>query len=184
MDSNTTDQLFDSATTTLTQLTQTIHGLDASTYTRDSSALPGSTIGKHVRHILDHFNLLFHALSSNASTDSGCNADTMSVNYAQRIRNVSTESDVQAGLEAIRQAVACAEGLRKQGVEAGEAIEVVDVMSSGSEVALMSTVGRELWFCVHHMVHHNAVIAQLFFEFGLAPSLKAAYAPSTLKASK
>ncbi|ORX67432.1 hypothetical protein DL89DRAFT_269250 [Linderina pennispora] len=172
MDSNTTDQLFDSATTTLAQLTQTIHGLDASTYTRDSSALPGSTIGKHVRHILDHFNLL------------GCNADTMSVNYAQRIRNVSTESDVQAGLEAIRQAVACAEGLRKQGVEAGEAIEVVDVMSSGSEVALMSTVGRELWFCVHHMVHHNAVIAQLFFEFGLTPSLKTAYAPSTLKASK
>ncbi|KAJ1946428.1 hypothetical protein GGF37_001166 [Kickxella alabastrina] len=56
---------------------------------------------------------------------------------------------------------------------------VVDTMPDGEEARFMSTVGRELWFCTHHMVHHNAVITMLMHEFGHKVPDEFAYAPST-----
>jgi hypothetical protein len=52
--------------------------------------------------------------------------------------------------------------------------------AEGEQAALPSTLGRELGFCTHHAIHHNALIKviatwmkiekQLPKGFGLAPS--------------
>ncbi|RKP27730.1 hypothetical protein SYNPS1DRAFT_26630 [Syncephalis pseudoplumigaleata] len=41
---------------------------DDDTYTAISRNVPGSTIGKHVRHLCDHFRLLFEGLEGSASS--------------------------------------------------------------------------------------------------------------------
>ncbi|KAI7826670.1 hypothetical protein BX661DRAFT_183239 [Kickxella alabastrina] len=81
-------------------------------------------------------------------------------------RDHQTESRVCSGVAAIQ---GCVDKLHafKGGLE------------GNLEARFMSTVGRELWFCTHHMVHHNAVITMLMHEFGHKVPDEFAYAPST-----
>lgn len=54
------------------------------------------------------------------------------------------------------------------------------LLAEGEEQAFQSTIGRELGFCTHHAIHHNALIKTiattlaidklLAKDFGLAPS--------------
>ncbi|KAJ1647337.1 hypothetical protein J3B02_005387 [Coemansia erecta] len=175
--STTEHQLIDGARKCLERLRITIQPLDDPTYTRESQALPGSTIGKHVRHIIEHFTLLIQAINSK---------QPVTVNYAARHRNKDIETHVESGMDAILdvsdpQLTICLELLESDYLSLHTPIRVIDTLPSGVESALMSTLGRELWFCTHHMIHHNAVIASLLYEAGHAPPPEFAYAPSTVK---
>ncbi|KAJ1880583.1 hypothetical protein H4R99_007625 [Coemansia sp. RSA 1722] len=176
--STTEYQLIDGARKSLQRLHQTISELDDTIYTRQSVALPGSTIGKHVRHIIEHYLLLINAITSGKQP--------ISVNYASRRRDVTIETSVQNGMDAILsvadpQLTVCLDLLNKPDLSLRTPVRVTDTLPSGMESALMSTLGRELWFCTHHMVHHNAIIASLLHEAGRQAPQEFAYAPSTVK---
>ncbi|KAJ2719681.1 hypothetical protein GGI07_005064 [Coemansia sp. Benny D115] len=178
---STHTQLLNGATDTLRQLSANISNLTDQIYTRESQALPGSTIGKHVRHLLDHFNILITALSNNTPL--------ATVNYSSRVRDTVVESSVKGGQDAIDDMahislLDCNRMLEEGTLALRTPIRVIDVLPSGAESAFMSTLGREFWFCIHHMVHHNAIIASLMYEFGCTSSKEFAYAPSTAKALK
>ncbi|KAJ1802236.1 hypothetical protein LPJ75_006247 [Coemansia sp. RSA 2598] len=175
--STTEYQLIDGARKSLARLRFTIKPLDDATYTRESAALPGSTIGKHVRHIIEHFTLLTQAINTK---------QPLAVNYAARNRDQAIESSVQKGLESITavadpQMSTCLEFLESGKLSLRTPVRVVDTLPSGMESSLMSTLGRELWFCTHHMIHHNAIIASLLHEAGMSAPREFAYAPSTVK---
>ncbi|KAJ2017487.1 hypothetical protein H4218_004192 [Coemansia sp. IMI 209128] len=167
--------LFDSACDQLTLLGQTLSPLTDAQYTTESQALPGSTIGKHVRHILDHFSLLFTALSAHPPA---------TVCYSHRERNAFAQDTVAGGRSTIESTVQRARALSTQPNAHADPLTISDTMTGGNEEAFTSTVGRELWFCIHHMIHHNAIIASLMHEFGLHPPTQFAYAPSTIKHNK
>ncbi|KAJ2063532.1 hypothetical protein GGI17_001607 [Coemansia sp. S146] len=165
--------LFDSTADQLTELSKTISALTDAKYTSESHALPGSTIGKHVRHILDHFSLLFSALAIDPHP---------TVSYSRRERNSFAQDSVAGGVASIEAMAQTARDLRNQAnARPTDPITISDTMPGGNDEQFVSTLGRELWFCTHHMIHHNAIIASLMHEFGLHPPTQFAYAPSTIK---
>ncbi|KAI9501083.1 hypothetical protein GGI25_005867 [Coemansia spiralis] len=168
----TPKELLTSSTSYLLHLRDTLALVPDATYTRISTALPGSTIGKHVRHVLDHFMLLL--------------ASSGRVNYSLRERNEDTQSSVASGQAAILRTVERIRSVLEDGcsVNVESPVCIEDTLPGGNDRAFVSTLGRELWFCTHHMIHHNAVIACLMFEFGLQPPKEFAYAPSTIKRSQ
>ncbi|KAJ2777270.1 hypothetical protein GGI15_004560 [Coemansia interrupta] len=172
---DTETQLIVGAVTNLTSLSQMISGLTAESYTQESTALPGSTVGKHVRHLLEHFTQLLSALPLPMPT----------VDYAARKRNQGIEASVQGGIGGVDEILCeldrCAEYLGSGEWSVDKAVRVVDVMPDGQEAVFMSTLGRELWFCSHHTVHHVAIITTLLHEMGISTSAGLAYAPSTVK---
>ncbi|KAJ2367068.1 hypothetical protein IW150_005770 [Coemansia sp. RSA 2607] len=172
---DTETQLIVGAVTNLTSLSQMIADLDDSSYTQESVALPGSTVGKHVRHLLEHFTQLLSALPLEMPT----------VNYAARKRNQDIETTVQGGVDGVddmlRELDNCAVHIHFGEWTIDKAVRVVDIMPDGQEAVFMSTLGRELWFCSHHTVHHVAIITTLLHEMGISTSAGLAYAPSTAK---
>ncbi|KAJ2655809.1 hypothetical protein IWW48_005347 [Coemansia sp. RSA 1200] len=164
---------------------------DPPVYARVSAALAGSTIGKHVRHILDHFSILL-----------AVERPDQCASYMRRERSTDTESSVGGGqaaimrvVERIRQKKQQQQQLeqkkqqqqQQQGellVAADARVFIEDTMPGNDTAAFVSSWARELWFCTHHMIHHNAIIACLMHEFGLQPPAEFAYAPSTLKAKQ
>lgn len=149
----------------LNQCGRMIELVDDGAYATASGVLRGGTIGKHVRHALDHYCALLDCDGS------------APVDYDHRDRATAIETD---------RAAACGEIDRLRGVISGLDAEMlgkatrVRVMLSGAgeEAVLDSTIGRELFFATHHAIHHQAMIkaiaaehgAELDGEFGTAPS--------------
>lgn len=136
-------------------------------YAAESGVLKGGTIGKHVRHTLDHFVAAL-----------GCPAGG-AIEYDRRARNVPMETDRGEALAAIR-------GLRErlagvsEGVLASPVRVRVMLTGDGREAELHSTLGRELAFAMHHAVHHHAMIKAMAGEFGVDAGEEFGRAPSTL----
>ncbi|KAJ2402758.1 hypothetical protein GGI23_000477 [Coemansia sp. RSA 2559] len=173
--------LLEAAESYLLHLHGTLALIPGPAYTRVSAALPGSTIGKHVRHVLDHFSLLLAADPADPA---------VAVSYTQRERNLATETSPPGGQDAIMKMVAILRRAKHRVLLPDAPLRIEDTVpatessSCGGDAAFVSSWGRELWFCTHHMIHHNAVIACLMHEFGLQPPKEFAYAPSTLKHSQ
>ncbi|KAJ1962001.1 hypothetical protein GGI12_002925 [Dipsacomyces acuminosporus] len=185
MDTEISERLFDSAASYLRHLSETISTLDDATYTQASTALPGSTIGKHARHILDHFNLLLAAAEAGSASEPRHETRYESVHYSHRERNTSAENDVASGRISIGQTVKRLLDLKqRRSPDLFSSIHIFDTLPDGREAEFASTLGRELWFCIHHLVHHNAIIASLLHEFGQDRPTDFAYAPSTIQAKE
>ncbi|KAJ2557888.1 hypothetical protein EV175_001077 [Coemansia sp. RSA 1933] len=181
-----TADLLDGAVSYLTHLHDSLALIPDPAYTHVSAALPGSTIGKHVRHILDHFSLFLAAAA--AAADPAVEAPCIS--YSHRERSPGTETFVKEGQRAIMNMVARLRSLKNGHMPQPDSpVTIEDTLPPSAshqkegDSAFVSSWARELWFCTHHMIHHNAIIACLMHEAGLHPPKEFAYAPSTLKRS-
>lgn len=63
--------------------------------THESTLIPGSTIGKHLRHSLDHYRLLLDAVPSTSAA-----AGVIEVNYDTRVRMLDMETTPTSALDA------------------------------------------------------------------------------------
>jgi len=145
-----------------------IRDLPEQVYQSPSSVLRGGTIGKHVRHVLDHYCSACVGLEASEPID-----------YDRRERGGTVESEVRealAEIERIRGKLATLAGA------AGDApVELrVMVASDGSEVGLKSSLAREIAFATHHAVHHQAMMRAIASEHGAPVSEDFGKAPSTL----
>jgi hypothetical protein len=137
-------------------------------YTTESSVLPGGTVGKHLRHVVDHY----HAIVSGAT-------NVEPVDYDNRLRDVPMETDRSHALRTIGKLRVNIQDLGS--VSDTTAIRVrVMVAGDGCCATLHTSLGRELAFATHHAVHHQAMMRAIAGEFGvdLAPSF--GKAPSTI----
>lgn len=133
-----------------------------------SRVLPGGSIGKHLRHMMDHFV---------AAADAA--ATGLSIDYDHRDRNVPMERDPQVASDVIALVRA---RLREAVTKPMHAPVTVKVMltGTGEEADLKSTVAREIFFAMHHGVHHQAMMRAIAAEFGLEVDADFGKAPSTL----
>jgi hypothetical protein len=140
-------------------------------YTAESQTHRGGTLGKHLRHTLDHFAAALAVLADPAAT----------ISYDRRARNVPMETSRAAAIAAIAHA---REQLAAAAPEALHTPVRVRIMinAQGQEADLMSTLGRELAFATHHAVHHQAMMKAIAAEFGVDLDERFGKAPSTLEA--
>jgi len=154
--------------------------------TYESRLMPGSTIGKHLRHARDHFELLLQAITS---------PPPLILSYDKRMRNTPMESSVSAAHDALSSTITQLEHLltncqgdRDHGkgviLVNGRHIELDEPMTLNAVTpdmqALQTSFGRELWFAGLHAVHHWSMIRVIAGELDLGIAGTFGVAPSTL----
>jgi len=167
--------------TTLTQLLQVSrivlrqgielldnHITSSDQLTVHSQHLPGSTIGKHLRHSRDHFELLLECIKS---------PPPHVLSYDVRIRNTPMEQDRDAARAALLETIKHLE-------------EVVPRVDPAAPITLQAVTpflhefntsfGRELWFAGLHCVHHWSMVRVIAGELNIKLADDFGFAPSTL----
>ena len=123
-----------------------------------------SSIGGHIRHILDHYECFFQG------------SVNFVVDYDSRSRDWRVEKDPKWATASIS---ACQENLNQLEQAEDSPVHVkMDTGSSPDELLAGSTFSRELQFLLSHTIHHYALIAvicslagtQVPVDFGIAPS--------------
>ena len=149
------------------QLVDFLDDLDAPLYGEMYGARTQHSIGKHVRHIIDHYLTFLQALSANGTLD-----------YELRQREVVLEIDQRAARQCLCQI-------------AGKLTNNVSVLapksvtmrhnSGGHYLALGTSLERELVFLASHTVHHMAIIGLLAEQAGQQVPSGFGVNPSTLR---
>ena len=139
----------------------------AESYARADAATFGSSIGSHMRHVLDHYTSLVEGL------------DTGIVDYDDRKRGTKVETDLATCVETAK---ALLSKLEELDLSLSRSIEViVSANTRDTNARSVSTVGRELHFLASHTVHHYALIAIASRMQCIRPEDTFGVAPSTLK---
>lgn len=128
-----------------------------------------ASVGRHFRHVLEHFHCLLQGANSGE------------VNYDGRKRDARIET------EASFAAAATNEVIRQ--IELWNAVTLAQRCSTVSSLAyhsdspsiISSNLGRELAYCIGHAIHHFAMIRLLCSHIGVKIPADFGYAPSTLK---
>ncbi|KAI5829425.1 hypothetical protein K523DRAFT_352552 [Schizophyllum commune Tattone D] len=158
--------------------------------TADSKFLPGSTIGKHLRHARDHFVLLLNTVGAPANNDvspqppahaiaptSTPSAAPYQFSYDVRVRNTPMETSRKAAREALLATVQQLEAVVPR-VQADATMQL-DAITPYMQ-SFPTSFGRELWFCALHAVHHWSMVRVIAGEMGIQTPSDFGFAPSTL----
>ncbi|TDL28812.1 hypothetical protein BD410DRAFT_781356 [Rickenella mellea] len=133
-----------------------------------SNYIPGSTIGKHLRHARDHFVLL---------ADSVAGSPPFVVTYDVRSRGTPMERSRDAAVEALQACIARLEEVAPR--VALDQSMTLNAVTPHTQV-LQTTFGRELWFAALHAVHHWSMIRVIAGEQNVRLEDSFGFAPSTL----
>lgn len=145
----------------LRQARDLLESLPADHYPEGAPPLFPSSIGSHIRHVLDHY-------------DSILKNSTGVIDYYRRQRDPATENDPK---EALRRISAVMESCR--GISPVPHLRLRASLSDET-ITIETTLERELLFSISHTLHHFALIAQICRHFGQAIPEEFGVAPSTL----
>lgn len=138
----------------LNNLAQFIKTLPLELYRSSFSQISQSSVGKHIRHSLDHFDSFRSGLESGV------------IDYDQRPRDEATELHLEIALSRVFQIqtwVAQSSFLPSRAIKVRA---MTDFSSSNRNVALItSSVERELHFVTSHLTHHMGII-RILVELG------------------
>src|SRR3974377_1888033 len=125
------------------------------TYSRMVEAPYSASIGRHYRHVLEHFQCLVRGIRSGE------------INYDARERNQRLETEVTYATIATCDVLRAIKNYTK--VSLARPCKVVNSVSYGSgETAVMeSNIRRELSYCVGHAIHHYAIIRLICSHLGV-----------------
>ncbi len=152
----------------LDQCDRLLRDLPEAVYAAPSRVLAGGTVGKHVRHTIDHFAALLSGHERRQTVD-----------YDHRERGVPMETVRAEAISALRDLRERLAGLGPPDMNAPVRVRVM-LTADGADAELLSTLGRELAFAAHHAVHHHAMIKAIAAEHGHAAPADFGTAPSTL----
>ncbi|KAG2220250.1 hypothetical protein INT45_008791 [Circinella minor] len=155
------------------------HLPDDDAYTRPSIVMPGGTIGKHIRHVYDHFSLLL-ASNPELNQQQHHEDDIWTIDFDARSRDQPMERDR-------REATYCFRDMQNKFKDIENKIPLntpvrlaatIDPSSNIPRATFNSSYDRELWYCCMHAIHHYAAIKAICIEnnipvtssFGMAPS--------------
>lgn len=137
-------------------------------YQAESRVIEGGTIGKHVRHCLDHYRAAIEGLQTGQT-----------VAYDHRARGGDIETEPGAALREIDSLRA-----RLSLITAAQLAEPMSVRfmltGDGVESEFQTSFGREIAFAGHHAVHHFAMVGAIAAEHGASPPDGFGKAPSTI----
>ena len=143
-----------------------IDQLDSCEYTATDDHYHSSSIGAHVRHILDHYLMLLAGIESRA------------VDYDKRCRDPEVETNRDHAKATIDRIVERLQQLPADNTPIQAAIKVT---VEGDTPAQASTLGRELIFLHGHTTHHHSLMAMIMRLQNKQVAGDFGYAPSTLQ---
>ena len=149
----------------LGRIEKLVKSLSRDQYQSTAYSAGHSSIGQHVRHILDHYQCLLAVLQT----------DEPLIDYDNRQRVPQLEKDQRFVLTTLQQ--------YQQQLRTIHAFGAVSIrQSTGVALAetLPSTLQRELAFLHSHATHHLAIIKSQLIELGLDVDEQLGVAPSTL----
>ncbi|PCH33396.1 hypothetical protein WOLCODRAFT_135113 [Wolfiporia cocos MD-104 SS10] len=133
-----------------------------------SQYMPGSTIGKHLRHARDHFVLLLDCVSK---------PPPYVLNYDVRLRNTPMETSRQAARDALNAVInQLGRVVPKAQMNAPVTLHAITPYPQ----VVQTTFGRELWFAGLHAIHHWSMVRVIAGELGIRLEETFGFAPSTL----
>jgi uncharacterized damage-inducible protein DinB len=150
----------------LGNLSKTIVTLTAAQYTWQYKN-SASSIGKHVRHIIDHYTCFFRTLAESY------------VDYDNRTRVSVLETSVDAASSILNEIVRQLSDLRH--LTPGQISVYISIDPNERVAPVESNLKRELLFLQSHTLHHMAVIQLMLDLLGSQVEPEFAYAPSTKK---
>ncbi|QKK09642.1 MAG: hypothetical protein HND58_16695 [Planctomycetota bacterium] len=162
------EHVLDAAAGLLGQCGRIVEAMDDESYCCTSTVLAGGTIGKHLRHTLDHFGAILTGTQRDEAID-----------YDHRARGVAVETDRSAAIEQIDGLRSGLTGLQN---DLGGPVRIRVMLSGdGTEAELDSTVVREVAFATHHGIHHVAMMKAIAGEMGVSLDGDIGKAPSTIQ---
>jgi len=151
----------------LEQMLEFIESLDDTVYRQSSKPLFDSTIGQHLRHILD----LYMALINPHRTGN--------VNYDIRRRGIALEHDRAAGIAELQLVKQWLGNIDPSQLEQPIMINTEVSISSVQTSEIPSTFGREICFAASHLTHHLALMAAIAKYLGQQVDAGLGVAPCT-----
>ncbi len=156
----------------LKEIKELLHNLTSQQFVTKLEILNDSSIGQHVRHILEFYQCLFKS------------HHTKEVNYDARQRDLKLESDIDFALKTVDEIL---EALMN--IKGDFRITFVANFSTDDNqepTLIQSTFYRELAYNLEHSIHHQALIKVAITEMQLTFLVKETfgYAPSTIRNSK
>jgi uncharacterized damage-inducible protein DinB len=136
----------------LNQIMELLQTIDKQSFSEPHEILSGSTIGQHVRHILEFYLLLVSG------------SFTGTINYDKRTRNKQIEEDKEAAIKTIERLIT---GIDAIDVDVIVKFEGDYSVEGSSQKYTSSSVGRELAYCIEHSIHHQAIIKAGLIAMGL-----------------
>lgn len=143
-----------------------IQRLDDTQYDAPLEVLSNSTIGQHVRHVLEFYLCLLTSL------------DTGTVNYDNRQRDLALQSHVQNCVNTIEHVI---HRLNANRTNLPLTLEGEHGIDSPVPFSVNSNVQRELAFNLEHAIHHQALIKIGLRQLGQQMERGFGVAPSTLR---
>jgi len=142
-----------------------LNAIDDSQYSNNSVAPYYSSIGIHMRHILDVFDCIFEGL------------ETKKVDLAARKRNELAENKVSFGLIYFDEIIKKLESLQNENLDV--VVEVKDDLGMGV-VTANYTLASALIQAHSHAIHHFASIGYVISQLGInLPDTDFGYNPTT-----
>lgn len=140
-------------------------------YTKNNGPYNKSGIGRHFRHIIEHY---FSLIDSNY---------TGIVDYDARERKLRLENDRAYMINSLFTVISSLEKVLEQPEVLTNKIQVRSNEGIGQENSPLSesNILRELQFLISHTVHHYALIGLILETLGFKPDESFGVAPSTLK---
>ena len=125
-------------------------------------------IGKHFRHIMDHYSCLLGGLQG-------------TVNYNQRQRELILEQNPEQGRKKLNELITRLEEIAELPGIFQRDLKIICEDHPGSEGDPPSNLTRELQYLVSHTVHHYALIAMMLKIQGVMVDPEFGVASSTLR---
>lgn len=161
----------DASSQILTQLGALVSSLSDGEYTHESEVVAGGTIGKHVRHALDHFDSAVRTAPGDV------------IDYDHRERGTDVETSRASAEREVGSLVADMSRLDEAALSERVTARVMCTCDDTC-AELGSTRGREIFFAMHHAIHHNAIIKAIACELGAELDPSFGMAPSTVNHEK
>jgi hypothetical protein len=143
--------------------------IDEETYALVAPEPYNASLGRHYRHVLDHF----HCLEIGAARGV--------IDYDNRVRDARLENDVEYARAETERLIGVFKNCSDELLEEPCVVQYSVGYIEKEPARVLSVLGRELAFCVGHAVHHYAIVRLLCdaLEIGVVPEF--GVAPSTLK---
>ncbi|MDX5376002.1 MAG: hypothetical protein LPK08_00570 [Halomonas sp.] len=161
------DSLIEENRLALYQLQAFLERLTPALYRYTFGPTGRQSLGKHVRHILDHYDALL------------VGAEAGSIDYENRRRDERLETEPELAVARVAEICAALPGLE---AHRSATLQLrYPVEGASGSLALTSSLPRELAFLTSHTVHHMALLGMMAESHGVDLPVHFGVHPSTLR---